>query len=172
MNPSATFRPGWSESAMVPPAIVRRDRALAFFSTFLYLLSFTKFRERDPGLTLSGQLDSQILFEVGAYLILAAVVIVYMMRLRHREVRMSRVEVLLFAFVFLAAVSSLWSSAPGYTALRSSQLLLTALLPWLFMRTLPTRLYVVRRSSPIASYSPCSPSPCPGPTEHVQRTLV
>jgi hypothetical protein len=28
MAPSATFPPRWSESAMVPPAIARRDRAV------------------------------------------------------------------------------------------------------------------------------------------------
>jgi len=103
------------------------------------LLAGTKFRIRDTDASINGQLDAQILLELGLY---GAVLIFMYLRwtlrnvkaaagldgLRMVHIRHTSGEYLLWAYAAWASFSVIWSAAPLLTLVRACQLLTVLLL--------------------------------------------
>lgn len=85
------------------------------------LLAATKFRTRDPTATLSGSVDAQVVFEVGAFVLLGVTLLVVAVSLRAWPLRVSRWEWALIGFVGLAAASAAWSPISSFTLVRAFQ---------------------------------------------------
>lgn len=100
----------------------RWPRAALLAAFPLVLLAGTKFRIRDPTATLSGSVDAQVIFEVGAFALLALFVGMVAVSLRLWPIRVSRWEWVLIAFATLAIGSVAWSPIPNFTLVRAFQL--------------------------------------------------
>lgn len=105
-------------------------------SFLLVLLAGTKFRTRDPTATLSGSVDAQVVFEIGAFGLLAVIVAMAALSVRLNIQRLSRWEWVLLAFGGLAVASALWSPIPLFTAVRGAQLLILLALAMVAVRVL------------------------------------
>jgi len=88
----------------------------------LILLAATKFRQRASAAALSGSVDSQIVFEVAIYGLIAVIALMATLRLRPRIQRPSLMEALLYSFAAFALASTVWSAVPTITLVRSVQL--------------------------------------------------
>lgn len=102
-----------------------RPRVALGFSFCLVLLADTKFRSRDATALLSGSLDAQIVFELAVYGIIALVLLSVMLDSSHRQsggLRLTSLELVLFAYVLLAIVSVTWAPYTLVAAGRSIQL--------------------------------------------------
>lgn len=97
------------------------QKALAY-AFFVVMLAETKFRMRDPGALLAGDVDSQILFELCLYGIILLVVVMNFLSSACQPLKPTLVEGVLFGYVLLALLSSFWAADWRITAVRSMQL--------------------------------------------------
>lgn len=97
-----------------------RPQLAISLSLSLLLLAGTKFRQRDPDETLMGAVDLQILFELGMFAALGVGVFAVAARTRF-ERRPSSAELLIAAYVGMALLSTVWSTAPALTLVRATQ---------------------------------------------------
>lgn len=110
--------------------------ALAMRIGFLALLvAQTKFRSRDPSASLEGQVDGQVLFEVGVYAVVGVASLVAL-RATRRATRPIGIEWVLLAYVAVAMGSVLWSYAPLLTAIRALELAVVCALAFVSLRLL------------------------------------
>ena len=110
-------------------------RALEY-SFFLLLLASTKFRNRDPYLTVSGSIDAQIAFELLCYAFIGTVVVVNLFDGVPGRRKATGCEVLLFLYALFAFSSAGWSVHPSLTAVRGAQQLVL----FLFLSTAVRKL--------------------------------
>ena len=104
-------------------AVLANRPFLAFpAAPFLVLLTWTKFRGRDPSQTLSGVVDLQVGFELGATAVLCAIAALAWKVARKDERMILRpISWLLLGYAGFAVVSTLWSPVRAITAVRSFQ---------------------------------------------------
>lgn len=91
---------------------------------FLVMLAETKFRMRDPAALLAGDVDSQILFELGLYGIMLLVVVTNFLSSAYRPLKPTFVEGMLGGYVLLALLSAFWAADVRITMVRGGQLLI------------------------------------------------
>ena len=106
------------------------------YSFFLLLLASTKFRNRDPYLTVSGSIDAQIAFELLCYAFIGTVVVVNLFDGVPGRRKATGCEVLLFLYALFAFSSAGWSVHPSLTAVRGAQQLIL----FLFLSTAVRKL--------------------------------
>ena len=99
------------------------------------LLAQTKFRFRDPSATLSGDVDGQVIFELGLYAAIGVASLAALLG-AGRLGRLTRAEWIVLAYVGIAATSVLWSYAPLLTAVRGLELAILLVLALASMRVL------------------------------------
>jgi hypothetical protein len=99
-------------------------RAALRLSFFLVLVATTKFRERDPMALLSGDFDSQVIFELICYAAVALAILVNLVPAlrRGRALPLTRTDLLLGGYVLLALGSAWWSAHAQVTVGRAAQL--------------------------------------------------
>ena len=107
-----------------------RENSLAI-GFFLVLLAETKFRNRDAGALLSGQIDAQIGFELALYSVVVLLTAINVVRIPLGRLRPGPNERFLICYALFAVASFLWSPTPGITAVRGMQQLM--LLTFLFV---------------------------------------
>ena len=104
-------------------------RAVLIGTVYLVLIAGTKFRMRDPAASLGGQIDSQIVFELLLYGVLAATIAIVCQSRPPRAPWRSTLSMWgLVAFGGLALLSTTWSATPPLTAVRAIQLIILAAL--------------------------------------------
>src|SRR5437762_1076985 len=101
--------------------LLRPQKAL-LFSFFLIMLADTKFRIRDPNALLSGDIDSQIIFELGLHSLVALITLANLPSIPLRRLKPTPMELVLLGYIALALVSALWSCTFRITAVRGVQL--------------------------------------------------
>jgi len=111
-------------------SLAGRESSLAV-GFFLVLLAETKFRNRDAGALLSGQIDAQIGFELALYSVVSLLTAFNFLLIPRERLRPGRNERWLICYALFAAASFLWSPTPGITAVRGIQQLM--LLGFLFV---------------------------------------
>lgn len=101
--------------------IMARPNA-AMPSTFLLLhFAATKFRNRSAQAMLSGEIDAQIMFELGIYALVAVIVVRCFFRIPSGQRRLHFYELLILAYLTIASVSVLWSPNFELAAVRVAQ---------------------------------------------------
>jgi exopolysaccharide production protein ExoQ len=98
-------------------------RAAVPTAFLLVLLADTKFRIRGAAAALSGDVDGQILLELGLYGLIATISLFLFATSRNRRTVLGLQEVLLCGYVLVCITSSVWSVAPTLTIVRSFQVL-------------------------------------------------
>jgi O-antigen ligase len=99
-------------------------RTVLASSYVIVLIAGTKLRVRDASASLTGDFDSQILFELSLYAAVGLVVgITWLARWRALP-SLTSPERLLFGYVLLALCSLFWSIVPAFTFIRALQLLI------------------------------------------------
>lgn len=116
------------------------------------LLAETKFRMRDPAALLAGDVDGQILFELGLYGCIALIVLRYWGTARHHPHRATPGERMLGAYVVLALLSALWAAEPRLTAVRGGQLALLYALGYVSVRVLGPQTLLRTCTSAVVGY--------------------
>src|SRR5919198_2297509 len=101
--------------------LLRPQKAL-MVSFFLVLLADTKFRVRDPNALLSGDIDSQIIFELTLHSIVALIALANLPSVPLQRLKPTPLELVLLGYVALALVSAFWSPDFRITAGRGAQL--------------------------------------------------
>jgi O-antigen ligase len=104
--------------------LMLRPRATLASGVILILLASTKFRHRDSYALLSGSLDAQIFFEIGAYAVLFLISARALLLLPLSSFQISRRGALLGGYVSVALLSALWSASLEITFVRAVQLLI------------------------------------------------
>jgi hypothetical protein len=99
----------------------RRPDLVIAGACFVVLIAGTKFRRRDPGASLDGSVDAQVLAELGLYVLLGLALAIVWLRQPLRGWRPTAAEGALLAYVGLALASTAWSAAPAFTAVRALQ---------------------------------------------------
>ncbi|HYC33438.1 MAG TPA: O-antigen ligase family protein [Gemmatimonadales bacterium] len=99
------------------------EKAVACLPAFI-LLADTKFRWRDPTASLRGELDGQVMLELGLYALAGLIVAIATVRRSLRPYPSTLMEVVLFGGGLVAVGSVLWSSSPKFTLVRGTQLLI------------------------------------------------
>ncbi len=102
--------------------VLAEPKAALYLGFLLLLLAQIKFRSRDPAAALSGNIDSQIAFELLMYGLVLVIALVNLVRILDRPLAPSRNELILGSYVFLAAISWFWSYAPSITLVRAFEL--------------------------------------------------
>jgi O-antigen ligase len=135
-------------------ATYRAPERILAVTPVLILLADTKFRLRDATASLRGELDGQVMLELGLYALVGLVIAVVTMQRSVRPLPATMMEVLLVSVALAAFLSTVWSSSPKFTLVRATQLftvyalartLLTVLGPTATLRALAASLvpYVV-----------------------------
>ena len=110
-----------------------RTLAVGFF---LLPVAETKFRMRSPGASVAGEVDAQVVMELGIYALIALIAVVTVASSAFRWRPLTRPELLLGAYVAMAVGSELWSQTPVLTAVRGMQLVILFVLATVCARTL------------------------------------
>ncbi|MBI4641064.1 MAG: O-antigen ligase family protein [Candidatus Tectomicrobia bacterium] len=105
-------------------------------SFFLVILANTKFRLRDAGALLTGDIDDQIIFELALYGAILLITLINLRSIPRRHLKPSSTELVLFGYVVLALASSLWSYEFRITAVRGMQLSILYALCFVAVRVL------------------------------------
>lgn len=100
------------------------------------MLAETKFRMRDPGALLAGDVDSQILFELMLYGFIFLILLSNKYARTWRPSKCTPSEALLGSYVGLALLSALWGPDARLTAVRGMQLGLLYALGYISVRVL------------------------------------
>jgi exopolysaccharide production protein ExoQ len=119
---------------------------------FALLVANTKFRHRSASASLAGEVDGQIVLELALYALFAVTLAVVARSTRLRLRRLGPVELLLLAYVALAALSSVWSAAPVMTLARSVQLAILYAAALVYVRLLKPGQVLRTLSVPLAWY--------------------
>jgi O-antigen ligase len=108
---------------LVLTRLALRSPRYAVASCYIIVLAAaTKLRQRDSSASLSGDLDFQILIELSLYAVLGFLVALAAL-VRWRTLKpFTPAETVLFGYVLLTLVSTAWSFAPSFTAIRALQL--------------------------------------------------
>jgi exopolysaccharide production protein ExoQ len=106
--------------------ILTRPRDALAVAPMLLMLALIKFRNRDPLASPMGVFDDQVAFELGLYALVLLIALRGLLLLPLSRFRVPPVGVLLGGYVTVAALSSLWSATPEFTAVRGIQLLILA----------------------------------------------
>jgi O-antigen ligase len=114
--------------AAVCSAVYRWPERTLALTPLLILVADTKFRARDAVASLRGEIDAQVMLELGLYGLCGLVVVVVTKRKRLPRLPVTASEAALLAFGAMAVASSAWSSAPVFTLVRGCQLVLLFLL--------------------------------------------
>ena len=118
-------------------AAAHRYPAPALSVGFVLLpIAQTKFRVRAFDASAAGQLDAQILLELGIYGLLGVIAVFAASSRRFRAQRLTHVEQLLAAYVAVVAGSVLWSLTPTLTIVKGVQLAILFLLAVVSVRVL------------------------------------
>lgn len=97
--------------------------AQALFVAFALIpIAQTKFRRRSAAASASGEMDAQVLLELGLYALVAAIALFATRSRAFRRRPLSRTELLIGAYVAVAVLSVLWSLTPMLTAVKGTQL--------------------------------------------------
>ena len=117
--------------------VARWPRQALMACFLLVLLANTKFRSRDTGALLTGQVDAQIFFELGIYGLIAAVLLLNLLRLPRQDLRLNNwAELMLLGYVLLVFTSIMWAPNTDITAVRALQLGILYLLAFVAVRAL------------------------------------
>jgi O-antigen ligase len=108
--------------AVLAYATYRAPERMLAIAPVLILVADTKFRWRDASASLRGELDGQVLLEIGLYAMVGLVVAVVTMRKSVRPLPGTAMEALLAMVALIALVSPAWSSSPGFSLVRAAQL--------------------------------------------------
>jgi len=92
------------------------------FCFVILMLGQIKFRWRDPGAALSGNIDGQVMFELAMYGVVLLISLRNLLAMTGRPLVLTRNEGMLLLYIALAIVSVSWSVAPRITTVRSAQL--------------------------------------------------
>ncbi len=103
---------------------------------FLLPVAETKFRMRSPGASVAGEVDTQVLMELGIYALIGLIAVVTAASSAFRRRPFTRPELLLGAYVAMAVGSELWSETPALTAVRGVQLVILFVLATVCTRVL------------------------------------
>lgn len=103
-------------------------RRALFYSPLLMLLAATKFRHRDPGATLEGAIDAQILFEVAMFAIAGIIAARALRAATAIRARRTPAETVLVCYAGLALLSVVWSPIRSITFVRAAELVTVVLL--------------------------------------------
>ncbi len=106
---------------------------------FLLFIAQIKFRSRDATAALSGNIDSQIAFELAIYGLVGLISLVNFIQILTERLRPSRNESLLLCYVALAGLSAFWSTAPKITIVRTVELAILYLFTFSAVRRLGPR---------------------------------
>jgi O-antigen ligase len=103
---------------------------------FMVMLAETKFRMRDPGALLAGDVDSQILFELLLYGIILLVVVLNFLSSAYQPLTPMLTEWVLCSYILLALLSSFWAADARITVARGVQLCILYALCFVSLRVL------------------------------------
>ena len=106
---------------------------------FAILIASTKFRLRDPTLSLSGAIDAQIMLELGLFACVGLALIVVMRRPQFVWRSLSISEMALCAYACVAVMSVAWSAEPVLTLIRGWQLATALGFAIVLVRVFPAR---------------------------------
>jgi len=103
---------------------VARARPIAALNGafFVILLAATKFRARPATASVAGEIDAQVLFELGLYAVIGLVAVMAASSQSFHRRRLTPAEILLALYSIIAVGSALWSRAPMLTLVKSTQL--------------------------------------------------
>jgi exopolysaccharide production protein ExoQ len=136
--------------------LLLQPRVALMMSFALVAAATTKFRDRETTALLLGDLDTQIIFELMSYGIILMVVVVngllYLSPRHKPRLPLTRVEVLLGAYVVLAGISVLWSVDPFVTAPRAVQLFILYALCLVTVRVLAPRQVIRALTFSLVAY--------------------
>lgn len=118
----------------------------------LVLVAATKFRERDPLLSMSGHVDAQIGVELGLYAVIGLITLAALASREFRPSRLGMLEKAAVAFGLLALASTLWSPTRGFTFVRAAQLVLLTLLVVIAVRTMDPGRYLRVMARTVVGY--------------------
>jgi O-antigen ligase len=113
-------------------------RALQFFPLML-IVAGTKFRGRDATALVGGSVDSQVMFELGVYAIMAVIVVINVVSIEDLE-GPRPIEIALFAYASIALASVGWSASPAITAVRASQQMMLLATVYIAVRVIEPKL--------------------------------
>lgn len=111
-----------------------RPREAVVLAVALVLLAGTKFRHRD--VLTSSDVDAQVIMELTLYGTIAVVLGIAWLSKAPGRIALTRMDLLLTAYVLFAIASTFWSSERAVTAVRSIQLLILFLLAEVLVRML------------------------------------
>ena len=98
------------------------------------LVANTKFRTREADASLAGDIDAQIMLEIGLYAVIGFGLLAVYAAGRADRRRLTGTEGIVLAYAGIAALSTLWSLAPALTLVRAAQLGVIALLAMITAR--------------------------------------
>ncbi len=116
------FVPAAAAVALVGYAAYRYPEHVLRLSPLLILVADTKFRYRDPMASVRGEVDAQVMMEVGLYAIAGLILAIATIRKNVRPYPTTWMEALLVLIGFTAALSTTWSGSPRFTLVRACQL--------------------------------------------------
>ncbi len=103
------------------------------------ILGGMKFRIRSAAESLEGTVDANVLFELGVYGALLALILVVLYARKEPIFRATRAELWLYAYAAWVTVTTLWSVSPTFTAVRGLQTVILVLAAVTLVRLVPTR---------------------------------
>ncbi len=122
-DPSAFLAvPAFAAVAGIGYAAYRAPERVLRLAPILILIADTKFRWRDATASLRGEVDGQVMLEVGLYALVGLILAVVTIRKTIRPFPTTMMEVLLVGIGMVAVLSTLWSPSPRFTLVRASQL--------------------------------------------------
>ncbi len=113
-------------------------RALQSFPLML-IIAGTKFRGRDASALVGGDVDSQVMFELGVYAIIGVIVLINLALSEDLE-GPRPLEIALFGYASIALASVGWSASPAITAVRGSQQMLLLATVYVAVRVIEPKL--------------------------------
>jgi O-antigen ligase len=111
---------GLSIAGAILIATLGVERCL-LLSFLLTIVGETKFRARNPGELLAGNLDWEVGLELASYALLALLSVAGFVRLKRRDLRLEGIEIPLSLYAGLALLSTSWSVEPRLSAVRGIQ---------------------------------------------------
>lgn len=110
-------------------ALARARPAVALTGAFFLLpVAATKFRGRSATASMAGEVDAQIVFELGLYALMGLMSVSVVTSREFAWRRLGRAELLLALYALTAVSSGLWSYSPLVTIVKGTQLTILLLL--------------------------------------------
>jgi hypothetical protein len=137
--------------------LIMQPRKALVVSFFLVMVAETKFRTRDPMASLSGNIDSQISFELVLYAVISLIILINFLSIPRGRLKPAPMEVVLLGYVMLALFSIIWSYNATMTAVRGAQLFTLFALCFVAVRVFgPPRLLEILTVSVVLYVLSCS----------------